>query len=271
MGIYAILRREMDKTELNTELVALLPQMDHALKNTNIPSEKVARIVLTEATKNPKILGCTRESILTSVMEACQLGLEPNAISGLGYLIPYGNKCQFIPGYKGYIKLALQSGSVSSIWARVVKENDLFEYEEGDNPFIRHKPCIDGGAGKAIAVYAIAKKTNGDKQFEVMSFADVEDIRKKSSSGKFGPWKDDWNQMAKKTAVKQLCKYLELDSDKASIAAEKQEGGMSGMVYDLDKKDFVYVNGGEDKLNGKMSDVMSDDPVDLNERFPEAN
>ena len=46
---------------------------------------------------------------------------------------------------------------------------------------------------------------------------------------------------------------------------------MSGMVYDLDKKDFVYVNGGEDKLNGKMSDIMSDDPGDLNERFPEAN
>ena len=259
----------MDKNELSTELSSLLPQMKNALLNTNIPAEKIARIVLTEVTKNPKILACTRESILTSVMEACQLGLEPNAITGLGYLIPYGNKCQFIPGYKGYIKLALQAGSVSSIWARVVKENDLFEYEEGDTPFIKHKPCITGDAGNTIVVYAICKKTNGDKQFEVMTLEDVERIRKKSSAGKYGPWKDDWNQMAKKTVVKQLCKYLELDSDKASIAAEKQEGGMSGMVYDLDKKDFIYVNGGEEKLEGSMTDLI-EDADGLNERFPEA-
>ena len=260
----------MDKNELNTELGALLPQMENALLQTNIPAEKIVRIVLTEVTKNPKILTCTRESILTSVMEACQLGLEPNAIQGLGYLIPYGNKCQFIPGYKGYIKLALQSGQVSTIWARVVKEKDMFEYEEGDTPFIKHKPCLNGDAGNPIVVYAICKKTNGDKQFEVMTFADVEEIRKKSSAGKYGPWKDDWNQMAKKTAVKQLCKYLELDSEKASVLAEKQEGGMSGMVYDLNKKDFVYVNGGEDKLEGNMTDIVERE-VDLNKRFPEAN
>ena len=260
----------MNKNELSTELTGLLPQMENALLNTNIPAEKIARIVLTEVTKNPKILNCTRDSILISVMEACQLGLEPNAISGLGYLIPYGTKCQFIPGYKGYIKLALLAGSVSSIWARVVKENDMFEYEEGDSPFIKHKPCITGNAGKPIVVYAICKKTNGDKQFEVMTVEDVEAIRKKSSAGKYGPWKDDWNQMAKKTVLKQLCKYLELDSDKASIAAEKQEGGMSGMVYDLDKKDFIYVNGGEEKLEGNMTDLV-EDAEDLNERFPVAN
>jgi hypothetical protein len=76
--------------------------------------------------------------------------------------------------------------------------------------------------------------------------------------------------MAKKTVLKQLCKYLELDSDKASIAAEKQEGGMSGMVYDLDKKDFIYVNGGEEKLEGNMTDIV-EDAEDLNERFPVAN
>ena len=253
----------MDKDQLNNELMVLQPQMERALAATGIPAEKIIRIVLTEASKNPKILNCNRDSILISVMEACQLGLEPNAIAGLGYLVPYGNKCQFIPGYKGYIKLALQSGQITSIWARVVHDGDMFDYEEGDQPFIRHKPCLDGKKGREIAVYAICKKKDGDKQFEVMSFEEVEDIRKKSSAGQRGPWKDDWKQMAKKTVVKQLCKYLELDSEKTSIAAEKQEGGLSGMVYDLEKSDFVFKESEEDDF------IEHEEPQkDLNNRFP---
>lgn len=46
MGIYAILRREMDKTELNTELVALMPQMDHALKIQIYPQKRLPVLFL---------------------------------------------------------------------------------------------------------------------------------------------------------------------------------------------------------------------------------
>ena len=90
-------------------------QMRMALPN-HITPEKVQRVIFTELQKNPSILKCTKTSILTSVMEACQLGLVPNSVQGLAYLIPYGNRCQLITGYKGLISLALQSGRLASIW-----------------------------------------------------------------------------------------------------------------------------------------------------------
>jgi len=41
------------------------------------------------------------------------------------------------------------------------------------------------------------------------------------------------------------------------------------MVYDMKKEDFIYVNGGEEKLEGSMTDII-EDAEDLNERFPRA-
>lgn len=225
-------------------------QMRMALPN-HITPEKVQRVIFTELQKNPSILKCTKNSILTSVMEACQLGLVPNSVQGLAYLIPYGNRCQLITGYKGLISLALQSGRLASIWGRIVREGDHFEYEEGSNPYIKHKPIVtsDAGetAGKIKGAYAVAKMKNDEStQFEFLSLLDIERIKSKSArGGKSGPWKDDYEQMAKKTAVRQLLKWLPLESEKVEWAAGKKEGAGSGWEYDMKSNDFVYI--GEDQ------------------------
>ena len=84
---------------------------------SHISPQKVQRIVLTEVQKNPAIMKCSKGSILQSVMEACSMGLVPNSIEGLAYLVPYGNKCQLQPGYKGLMKLAMQSGHLQRFGA----------------------------------------------------------------------------------------------------------------------------------------------------------
>ena len=224
-------------------------QMKMALPN-HITPEKIQRVIFTELQKNPSILKCTKTSILTSVMEACQLGLVPNSVQGLAYLIPYGNRCQLITGYKGLISLALQSGRLASIWGRIVREGDLFEYEEGSNPYIKHKPVVTSDigetAGNIKGAYAVAKMKNDEStQFEFLSLLDIERIKSKSArGGKSGPWKDDYEQMAKKTAVRQLLKWLPLESEKVEWAAGKKEGTSSGWEYDMKSNDFVYL--GED-------------------------
>lgn len=52
-------------------------------------------------------------SFLAALMNAAQLGLEPNTPLGQAYLIPYKNKsvleCQFQIGYKGLIDLAYRN------------------------------------------------------------------------------------------------------------------------------------------------------------------
>lgn len=91
-----------------------------------ITPERFTRMVLTALSSTPKLQTCTPQSFLGAMMQAAQLGVEPNTPLGQAYLIPYGNVCQFQLGYKGLMDLAYRSGEVSSIQAHEVHENDTF-------------------------------------------------------------------------------------------------------------------------------------------------
>ena len=151
------------------------------------------------------------------MMTAAQLGVEPNTALGQAYLIPYNNhgnmEAQFQLGYKGLIDLAYRSGEVSIIQAHAVYANDEFEYELGMDPQLKHVPAKEN-RGEPIAYYAMFKTKDGGYGFEVMSVADVErHARKFSKSFGNGPWKTNFDEMAKKTVLKKVLKYAPLKSD----------------------------------------------------------
>jgi recombination protein RecT len=109
---------------LRDELFKHQKQFESAMPKWMAP-ERLIRVVFTTAMKNPKILDCSRESILGAIMQCAQLGLEP--ILGRAYLIPYSNnknisgkwvkvmECQFQPGYQGLIDLARRTGTISDV------------------------------------------------------------------------------------------------------------------------------------------------------------
>lgn len=175
--------------------------------------ERFARITLSALSNNPKLAECSPQSFLGAMMQAAQLGLEPNTNLGQAYLIPYGNTVQFQIGYKGLIDLAYRSGEMQSISAHVVYENDEFDYEFGLNPTLTHKPA-KSNRGKPIMYYATWKLKNGGFGFEVMSQEDVmEHAKKYSKTVNNGPWKTDFEAMALKTVLKKSLKYAPLKSD----------------------------------------------------------
>lgn len=191
-------------------------QIEKALPSVITP-ERFTRIALTAYSRNEKLQECTPESFLGSMMQAAQLGVEPNTPLGQAYLIPYRNKgvmeVQFQLGYRGMIDLAYRSGEVQNIQAHEVYENDTFEYELGLEPKLRHIPALKD-RGNVILYYAVFKLTNGGVGFEVMSKEDVEAFaKKKSKTYGTGPWQSDFDAMAKKTLVKRLLKFAPLKSD----------------------------------------------------------
>ncbi len=256
----------MDRSELKKDLVVLQPEMAPLLPS-HISPQKVQRIVLTEVQKNPAIMKCSKASILQSVMEACSLGLVPNSIEGLAYLVPYGNKCQLQPGYKGLMKLSMQSGHFIKIWSKPVYDNDHhFKIIEGsENPRIEHVPNVDAAEpGKLIGCYACAKiKGEEDVYFEYMSRTKIEKIKARSKSGSSGPWKTDFEEMARKTVMRRLLKGLPTGDEKLETAVNKVEGGGSGFAMNLDSKEWEYVDGTEVE-----EDSVADD---LNEKFSGKN
>lgn len=184
---------------------ALQKQIALALPKHLTPT-RMARIAITEIRKNPKLGDCNGLSLVGAIIEVSQLGLEPGATLGHVHLIPYGKECTVIIGYKGMIELARRSGQILSISARVVHENDKFEHSFGLEEKLVHTPA-DKDRGEITHVYSVAKLVGGGSQFEVMSVEEINKIRDmKKYRNKV--WDEHYSEMARKTAVRRLFKYL---------------------------------------------------------------
>lgn len=221
--------------DIKTLIRQMQPAIQKALPSVITP-ERFTRMVLTAISSTPKLAECDQLTFLAAMMNAAQLGLEPNTPLGQAYLIPFKNhgqmQVQFQLGYKGLIDLAYRSGDVVTVQAQVVYENDTFECEFGIEPKLRHIPA-EGDRGKPVKVYAMFRTKSGGYGFEVMS---MEDIRKhaekysQSYSSGYSPWKTNFEEMAKKTVLKRCLKYAPLRSDVAT--AITGDGGIRHELSD---------------------------------------
>src|SRR5690606_2412614 len=104
------------------------------------------------------------------------------------YLVPYKDRCQLMIGYKGYMVLARRSGEVTSINARVVRQKDVFEYEDGLDRKLVHKPYMGPDEpGDIVAAYVVARFKDGDFAIDVVAKRDIDAIRKRSRASDAGP------------------------------------------------------------------------------------
>ena len=203
---------------------AMEPEIKRALPDVITP-ERFTRMALSALNTTPKLKECTQMSFLAALMNAAQLGLEPNTSLGQAYLIPYNNKgtleCQFQIGYKGLLDLAYRNPNMQIVTAQEVYENDEFIYELGLNPKLIHKPALDN-RGNVKLFYGLFKLNNGGFGFEVMSKEAMDQFAKeysKSFDSAYSPWTTNYNSMAKKTVIKQALKYAPLQADIRNVMA----------------------------------------------------
>ena len=213
----------LSRPDIKEQMALALPK--------HVTAERLARIALTEVRKNPKLMNCDQVSFMGAIMQCCQLGLEPGGALGHAYLIPFENRakgiteCQFIVGYRGMIDLARRSGQIVSLSARVVHLGDQFRFCYGLDETIEHVPGPD--AGQMTHVYAVAKLKDGGQQFEVMTRADVEEVRNGShgykAAVKYGkkdhPWMTNFDEMARKTVARRLFKWLPVSVELATAVS----------------------------------------------------
>lgn len=197
---------------------AMEPEIRKALPSVVTP-ERFTRMALSALNTNPKLQECTQMSFLAALMNAAQLGLEPNTSLGQAYLIPFNNKgtleCQFQIGYRGLIDLVYRNEMVQTIQAHCVYKNDEFSYELGLEPKLIHRPALTD-RGEMVVVYAMFRLQNGGCGFEVMSKADIDfhaQRYSKAIDASYSPWKTNYEEMAKKTAIKKVLKYAPLKTE----------------------------------------------------------
>jgi recombination protein RecT len=227
----------------------------------HLNAEKMARVVITAVTRTPKLLECRPETVMNAVIEASQLGLMPDGVLGHGYLVPYKSTCVFIPGYKGLLDLARRSGEIEWVQAHVVYEGDDFAYQLGMDPQLHHIPARAAGRepGKMIAAYGVAQFKTGAHHFEVMWKDEIEDIRKRSRARDDGPWVTDYNEMARKTVIRRLCKFLPLNPEYQQLVArdEYHEAGVLEKYLDVDPATGEVTEAGPPST-GDMLDMFAE-------------
>jgi recombination protein RecT len=239
---YQTVAKRDSKPTLAQLIEQMKPEIARALPRHMSP-DRMARIATTVLRQTPTLARTTPESFLGALMTASQLGLEPGP-TGDAYFVPYGNTCTFIPGYRGLIKLARNSGQLVDIWAEVVYANDTFQQKLGLHRDLVHEPA-EGDRGKATHVYAAAELKDGGRPFVVMTVDGIEAIRKRSKASGNGPWVTDWEAMAKKTAVKQLAKWLPLSAEFTTAA--QLDGSVRTDIGDLVDVAPDYIDGEVDE------------------------
>ncbi|WP_244651265.1 recombinase RecT [Rhizobium sp. CFBP 8762] len=190
----------------------------------HIPVERFMRVVMTAVNASPDLLAADRRSLFEASMKAAQDGLLPDGRDGALVIFNakvkddkgkeiWIKKVQWMPMVGGILKKVRNSGELLTISAYVAYENDEFNYTLGDDESIVHKPCLDDDRGRPRLVYAVAKTKDGGVYREIMTFKEVEKVRGVSKTGNSGPWKDWWDEMAKKTVIRRLAKRLPTSSD----------------------------------------------------------
>ena len=227
--------------------------------------DRFSRIAVTTICNSPKLMQAVNDSprtLVAALMTSAQLGLEPNTPLGECFIIPRLNKnkmtCKkemqvaFQLGYMGDLALCYRSGEVQLVRPVVIYEKDEWDYEEGLDPVLKHKPYRGGDRGKPVAYYCVVTMKNGAKGFSFMTYEQVLDHAKKFSASYdkeddafYGPWETDFDSMAKKTVIIQALKYL---PKKAELARA------------LMTDETVKSNIGKD-----MTMIQSDDYIDTDE------
>lgn len=245
-------------------LKQMAPAMAQALPK-HMDVDRLTRLTLTTIRTTPELRNADAGSLLGAVMQAAQLGLEPGLL-GQCYLLPFRNnkkgstEVQFIIGYKGMIDLARRSGHIQSIYAHAVYENDEFQYELGLDPKLVHKPTMDAERGQFIGAYAVAHFKDGGYQMEFMPKSEIERRkgRSKSANSNYSPWKTDYEEMAKKTVIRHMWKYLPI-----SVEIQQQvsyDEGTARSIKDITPNDDVFLEAPEpDVINADEPDEPADD------------
>lgn len=230
--------------------------------------KRMIAVALNSISKTPKLLNCSRDSILLSIIRAMELGLEPDTPAQLCHLVPFGNQCQLMMGYRGLLKLAKDTKGVSYIETQPVYEEDDFSLELGLVPRLVHRPALTGDRGPVKLYYAIVRFVgNEEPLIEWMLNEDVQRIRNESASRNSDAWKKHPEQMGRKIILKRVCNYIPASSNsrlstaihvdnRVEAGEEVEDPNAAALVKRLPSTDDVFEDGAEKTASNALAAKM---------------
>jgi len=181
-----------------------------------IDPERFQELVVREIANEPKLLACHPTTLIGAVMDMARVGLEP--VLDEAYLVPFYSSTRnryeatMILGFQGLKTLAFNSGLVVAVDADVVYEGDEWSFSKGwPSRHLHHVKTLDP-AKRGARLAAWAEVYIRDAQvpiFDVLPLDRIEQARRVSRAGSdkstgepIGIWRDWYDRMAVKTALR---------------------------------------------------------------------
>lgn len=218
---------------------------------------------------NSKLKGIEPYSVVSSAMIAATLDLPIDPNLGFAWIVPYKTKAQFQMGYKGFVQLALRTGQYKHINVIEIYKGQLKSY----NPLTEELE-LDFDSKESNEVVGYAAYFSLINGFEKTVYWSKEKVtahgKKFSKTYNNGPWKTDFDAMAKKTILKNvLSKWgiLSIDIQTALQAdqATVKKGVLDGEPVDVN---LDYIDN-PDSIDAEFEEVKEPEKptTKLDEKF----
>ena len=206
-GGAAVAKRESPKTVADILNASEETQKKLAAIATKyLPADRALRIAINAVQRTPLLKQCSPGSFLGALMSATSLGLEPNTLEGLAFLIPYKNshprkdangeivkdergkwiwdstyQCQLQIGYKGFIRLFYRVPIVRQVAIAAIARGDHFDHMQGSRTFLEFKKNLEADGEDIIGSFCHVGLKEGES-FTVLRMEDIEKSRAKSQT-----------------------------------------------------------------------------------------
>lgn len=259
---------------IQNALTKALPQIRSVIAN-GISPEKMARVVVNELSGKPtlrKAAAANPMSLIRSVIQSSQLGLEIGGHLAQSHLVPFKDEVTLIVGYRGLIALARRSGQITNICAELVYEKDEFDLNLGVDPHVVHKPFLKGNRGEPYLAYMVAKFKDGGSHFEWMTIEQINKIRDGSPAYQYAkryskpsPWDDHYEEQCRKTVIRRGWKYLPMSVEMVNAMAVETASDLGKRTENIDGSVVILDNEPNEKPETYPQDQFDHELATLRE------
>jgi len=238
------------------EMEGVLGSMDQAWpgelepnqrRNKSLQLLKQAAITIETSPAKDKLQKCLATSVIDSLVAAAGMDISLNKALGEAYLVPYQFACTLQVGYRGFIKLIVNTGFVTHVESVVVYEGEAFEFHRDENgPHWQHTPDVrlQGQDDKIVGCYAVGYTRGAAPIFEFMNADELKKVQGASAAAKKGksPY-DFWaTEMRRKAPIRRMAKYIPKTADNlgfqvltTAVEHDNREFNMEGYAQEAEQ------------------------------------
>lgn len=254
---------DMTAQNLHSFLMQTEKEFSRALSNPEMTFIQECHFAKQQILRNDYSLQIARQnpqSLKNAITNVAAIGISLNPALSQAYLVPRDGMMVLDVSYRGFIKLATDTGVVKWCRAELVYERDDFKYHGAFKaPELITYPFSE--RGEIVGVYCVAKTEDGDHMVEVMTVAEINQVRDTSKAylkavkdGKTNSvWHMWYGEMARKTVIKRASKTWPYSSgrqrlDKA-VEVVNQHEGMALSQFTVEEKEmYDYLMSKDDAL-----------------------